>query len=418
MESGMSSALAATGWAGAQSDKHCTQCPLIDPLRPEWRDWKWQQRNAITSVADLVQIYPGLTGSSLQDIQRNLNHRRICLTPYVFSLMSCDGEESRPRTDDPVWRQLVPEWSSAETSAIEYNGKTENWELQEEMKTPICQHKYPNRVILRVANVCHSYCQFCYEALRTLEKHSEKENMRQRYWDDTLDYIRRTESVEEVILSGGEPLMLSDDKLDSLLQSLREIDRPIALRIHTRALTFNPFRIGDGLLEVLARNRVRAVGIHVTCLAELSDEFGAAAARLQSAVPILFANIPLLRTINDDVETMHPLCMRLYHNGIIPHYLYHFMPFSPGSSTYRTSVRRGIEIVKAMKRHMTNLAVPEFVLPHHSGKYSPPLILNDDEALQWTESADGAPVVRYKNWCGKLVEYSDLHTGQTGYDVE
>src|SRR6201999_245868 len=98
------------------------------------------------------------------NIERNLKERRIGLTPYVLSLMQCDPAMRRPQADDVLWRQLVPEWAE-QASAIEYNGETENWELQDEMKTPICQHKYPNRVILRVANVCHSYCQFCYEAL-------------------------------------------------------------------------------------------------------------------------------------------------------------------------------------------------------------------------------------------------------------
>ncbi len=384
---------------------------LLDSRRPEWRDWKWQQRNAVTAVEDLKRIFPGLSATSLRDIQENLNQRRICLTPYVLSLMQCEEGTRRPRAEDPVWRQLVPEWSTgASASAIEYDGKTENWELHDEMKTPICQHKYPNRVILRVANVCHAYCQFCYEALRTLEKNSEKESFRQRYWDETLDYIRQTESVEEVILSGGEPFMLSDEKLDSLLQSLREIDRPLALRIHTRALTFNPFRITDDLLAALARSRVRAVGIHVTCLPELSADFRAAAARLQTAVPIVFANMPLLRGINDSIDTMRELCMNLYQNGVIPHYLYHFMPFSPGSAIYRTSVRSGIEIVKGMKRNITNLAVPEFVLPHQSGKYSPPLMLDGSDYPRWAEGSRGGPVVQYRNWQGDVVEYSDLHS--------
>ncbi len=383
--------------------------PLLDAGRPEWRDWKWQQRSAVTTTAALARIYPGIDAAALSDIDRNLNQRRMSLTPYVLSLVTCRPDAGRPCDDDPIWRQLVPEWGGAEALPIDYNGKTENWELHEEMKTPICQHKYPNRVILRVANVCHSYCQFCYEALRTLERNSEKESMRQQHWDETLDYIRRTENIEEVILSGGEPFMLADEKLDSLLRSLRAIPRPLALRIHSRALTFNPFRIQDELLEVLSRNRVRAVGLHVTCRAEITDEFAAAVAKLQAAVPIVFANIPLLLGINDEFDKMHELCMTLYMNGVVPHYLYHFMPFSPGSSIYRTSVRRGIELVKAMKRTISNIAVPEFVLPHQSGKYSPPLMLEMGDLPQWGQSAGGEPVVRYRNWRGTVVEYSDVH---------
>lgn len=386
---------------------------LTGQVRQEWSDWKWQQQNAVTSVQELAAVFGGLNQAALDSIAHNLKERKLTLTPYVLSLVERVPGADRPRADDPVWKQLIPDWGKADESAIEYNGQTENWELESEMKTPICQHKYPNRVILRVSNVCHAYCQFCYEALRTLEKKSEKDSLRQKYWDETLDYIRANEQVEEVILSGGEPLMLSDARLDSMLASLRTIRRPLVLRLHTRALTFNPFRVTPELVAILARHNVQAIGLHVSCRNEITQEFIEAVRRLRSSVPILFANIPLLREVNDSVEKMHSMCMELYRHGVMPHYLYHFMPFSPGAAAYRTSVRKGLEIVQAMKRNVSNIAVPEFVLPHSSGKFTVPLGGKGGEAPEWTVDHDGMPIVRYVNWQGQTVEYSDMNRGNT-----
>jgi len=234
-----------------------------------------------------------------------------------------------PVDDDPIWRQVAPCWETEGEIAYGYNGQTENWELPSEMITPIAQHKYDNRVIIRVANVCHAYCQFCFEALRTLERHSSKESLQQEYWEKTLDYLRENNEVEEVILSGGEPLIHEDEKIDRLLFDLRNLGRELIIRVHTRALTFNPFRVTDVLVKLLRRWRVSAVGIHVTHPNEITPDFRAAVERLREGIPIMFANIPLLRNVNDTVETMRCLCMTLYSIGVIPHYLYHFMPFSP-----------------------------------------------------------------------------------------
>jgi lysine 2,3-aminomutase len=276
------------------------------------------------------------------------------------------------------------------------------------MVTPIAQRKYDNRIIVRLSNVCHAYCQFCYEALRTLEKYSVKPNFQQQHWDATIDYVRNHVDVEEVILSGGEPLMHTDDRLDRVLGDLRDVGRPLAIRIHTRSLTFNPFRITDALLEVLRRHKLTSVGLHVTHPNEVTEEFAAAAKRLSSVVPILFANMPLLRGINDTTETIHELGMRLYSIGVVPHYLYHFMPYSPGAAEFRTPVWTGVEIIRELKRHVSDLAVPEFVLPHQSGKHTMPLLAEHEEAPRRYQQDDGQYVVRYTNWRGEVVDYFDV----------
>jgi lysine 2,3-aminomutase len=381
------------------------------PVAEDWMDWKWQQRNAIRSVEKLVEFFPGLSSGVCERIRQNAKRRRVQITPYALSMIQRSPDGDRPADGDPLWKQFIPFWPEEEESSnYAYDGHTENWEMPEEMVTPIAQHKYDNRVIVRVANVCHAYCQFCYEALRTLEKDSVKLSFQEQHWKDTVEYVRKTSSIEEVILSGGEPLMLQDEQVERLLSDLNSIGRPLIKRIHTRALTFNPFRVTPALTEIFARQKLASLGLHVTHPNELTPEFLDAVDRLHAVVPILFANMPLLRGVNDSVEMMHELGIKLYSCGVIPHYLYHFMPYSPGSVEFRTSVQNGIDIVRSLKRRISNLAVPEFVMPHHTGKYSPPLLHIHEVPPHRTIDRAGHPVVRFENWIGHTVDYPDVRT--------
>jgi lysine 2,3-aminomutase len=223
-----------------------------------------------------------------------------------------------------------------------------------------------------------------------------------------MGYLRNNQEVEEVILSGGEPLMHSDEQLEQVLAELRNLGRALAIRIHTRALTFNPFRITRELVELLCRYELTAIGLHVAHPNEITPEFRAAVKRLRTAAPILFANIPLLKGINDNIETMRALCLTLYSVGVVPHYLYHFMPHSPGATEFRTSVQAGVDIIRSLKRRISNLAVPEFVLPHSSGKHTMPLLAENEAPTHRGFDSKGNPVIRYTNWQGEQVEYLDL----------
>lgn len=387
--------------------------PGFNPGTSDWTDWKWQQRNSVRSAAELKRVFPGLAPAVLDRVRHHQERRRMQITPYYLGLIERTPDGRSPIPDDPLWRQVVPCWEGEGDLAYRYDGETENWEMPEEMVTPIAQRKYDNRVIVRMSNVCHAYCQFCYEALRTLEKKSSKLSFHQSHWSDTVRFVRDNPEIEEVILSGGEPMMMSDESLREVLEDLRGLPRPVAIRLHTRALTFNPFRVTEEMENFVRRFELNAVGLHVTHPREITPDFRLAVGRLRRITPILFANIPLLRGINDSVPTMHRLCMDLYSAGVVPHYLYHFMPFSPGAAEYRTSVRSGVDLIRALKRRITNLAVPEFVLPHHSGKHTMPLLAEQEKPPEWSSNSRGDPVIRYTNWQDQTVEYFDLpDTGQ------
>lgn len=366
-----------------------------------WSDWQWHQRNATRTLEDVALAFPDL---KLDNIARHLKDRKVQITPYFIELIR-QTSDGRDVIDNPLARQVLPYWESEIEGG--YDAVNDNWELKHEMKTPICQHKYDNRVILRIANVCNAYCQFCFEALRTIDLHSSKQSLKQDSWGDTVAYIKSTPSVEEVILSGGEPLMIKDEKLERYLSDLRRIRDDLLLRIHSRILSFNPFRVTDALRHSLEKHRVNSFGVHVCHPAEITPDFISALRKIQTVVPITFANIPLLRNINDNYETLTKLFFDLYRNGVVPYYLYHYMPLSPGSSEYGSSIASMIKIMKRIKRRKSNIAVPEYVLPHVEGKYTVPLIVDENDVPRFSENSDGAWYYNFRNWQGKNCQWRE-----------
>lgn len=367
-----------------------------------WSDWQWQQRNAIRGVGSLHDAFPGLNYSA---IDANLQDRKLQITPYFADLIRKSIAQTGCELN-PLMRQVIPYWDEEPDGG--YDAQTDNWELAHEMKTPICQHKYDNRVILRIANVCNAYCQFCFEALRTIDLKAGKQTLKPDSWKDTIAYIKVTPEIEEVILSGGEPLMVNDQKLERYLDDLRSIGSELLIRLHTRALSFNPYRITDKLIDMLDRYKVNAVGVHVCHPSEISDEFHAALQKIQRVVPITFANIPLLAKVNDDYEILCKLFFDLYRIGVVPYYLYHYMPFSPGSGEYGSSVTRMIQIMKRIKRHKSNIAVPEYVLPHAKGKFTVPLLEKTDRVPSLIEGEHGAKYYQFENWQGETCHWREV----------
>ncbi|AYA40940.1 KamA family radical SAM protein [Xenorhabdus nematophila] len=376
---------------------------LLPEFNKNWTDWRWQQKNALRDEESLRIACGGWNDEITRRIQQNLQGQKMQITPYYLSKILTTSQ-SGDITTNPLWRQVVPFWNEEKLNG--YDGESENWELKEEMKTPICQHKYDNRVILRMVNACNSYCQFCFEALRTLKVNSDKSNAGRTSFQQSLEYIKNTPSVEEVILSGGDPLMLTDSKLDESLAAIREIREDLLIRVHSRALTFNPYRITDALLEILKKHRVNSFGVHICHPHELSEEFQHAVRCIQSVVPIVFSNMPFLRGINDNEEILHKLFISLYRIGVKPYYLYHFMPFSPGSSEYKASINDAIAIMGKLKRRVSNIALPEYVLPHMKGKFTVPLFTNPGE-MPYFETINGRRYYRFINWRNEQCEWLD-----------
>lgn len=377
----------------------------------DWNSPQWQNHNSIISADSLRRLFPSFPPQRLEAIDSYCKDFRLRVTPYALELMQADPQ-GFPTESDPCWLQLFPPVGFQFTeSRPDGFGAIDNWEPEGDMVTPIGQHKYTNRICIRMVGRCPGYCTFCFEALRTTDKRDSKQGPADPLWEQTLEYIRATKTVEEVVFSGGEPLTHSNEQLDRYLTDVRTIDHVRFIRFHTRYLTFVPMRMDDDLASIFRRQRVNAVHLHVAHPREIqTEEFIAAVDRIREVgkVKHIRSHTPLLRGVNDSLETLEELFFGLYELGIDPYYLIHSFPNIPTAHYHRLPVRKGIEIMNALKRHKTNPAVPEYIICHPSGKHTVPLTLESIPGyFEYCVRGDGWPVIRYRNWKGEWVEYLD-----------
>ena len=383
----------------------------LSRANPNWKDWKWQQQNSLRSSREVRKFYPNFPEGEVEKLSGLEKEYRFGLTPYLISLIGTD-ENGNPKRDDPLYRQFFPESDVfRQESADSYNRIDSNWELEEDFPIPILQHKYPNKVLFRMTNSCLGYCNYCFEVARVSDKESKKPTTNNGLWQDSLKYIREHPEIEEVIVSGGEPLIVNNETLEERLKSIREIPSVKSIRIHTRALSFNPYRFDEGLVETTKRNRVTEFGIHIAHPNEITDDFKEALKQFDEhgyGGVLKMAQIPLIKGVNDNPEVLHDLFMKLYADcRVKPYYLLHDMPWTPGAAEYRTSVRKGVELMNTMKRRIPNVAMPEYIIVHHTGKRTVPLEPNGTPEFQYTQNEDGYPIVKFKNWKGNWETYLD-----------
>jgi lysine 2,3-aminomutase len=366
----------------------------------DWFNWKWQEKFAIKSTKQLIEIFPNLDNDLKKKICLNEEVLKIKLTPYLISLMKID-EKRNPILHDPIWSQFVPCFDVKSGAISTFN---ENWELEDEMITPILQHKYYNRVNVRIQNSCHSYCTYCFEAKRVLDKHTNKRPFNIKDLDIICEYICENNHIEEIVISGGEPLMLDNKILEKALLKFRNIKQIKTIRIQTRVLTHNPFRLDDMLIKLLIKYDVTALTFHITHPNEISMETEKIIKRFAQlgCDTILLAHIPLLKSINDDSFVLKELFMKLFSLKIKPYYLLHSMPDTLGADKFRTSVRKGVEILRTLKRYYSNPAIPEYIIVHKSGKHTVPNELDGTSEFQYNEG-----FIRFKNWKGEWCSYND-----------
>ena len=379
----------------------------------EWSDWRWQERNSLRSSAKIREVFPQFPEEERQQVAEYERTRRWGITPYTLSLMEKD-ELGNPHPKDPLVMQTFPVRGFRLDGARDSYGagKPVNWELPEEMPTPILQHKYTNKVILRMPSACLAYCGYCFEVERTEDKESGRESsVTSQVWQDSLRYVREHPEVMEVIFSGGDLLLLENSTLEERIADVRAILNVRAVRVHTRALTFNPFRIDDKLVDVLRVHRVTELGLHFSHPNELTADVKEALERFNErgyGSILKMAQIPLLKGINDDVAVLEELFMKLYAEfQIKPYYLYHGLPWSPAASQFRTSVRRGVQLMNRMKHRIPSVALPVFAIAHHKGKHIVPLEEEGTPEFKYEKDEAENPIIRFKNWKGDWEVYLD-----------
>jgi len=354
-----------------------------------WRDWTWQLRNRLTTTAQLEQLME-LTPDERAGCEHANRKLALAITPYFFNLID------RRDPDCPIRKQVIPRAAEQVVSEGEMLDS-----LGEDEHSPVSGlvHRYPDRVLFLVTDRCAAYCRYCTRS--RLVSNAQDYNFHPEY-EEGLRYIAAHPEIRDVLLSGGDPLLLSDAKLDHLLSRLRAIPHVEFIRIGSRIPVFLPQRITPELCAILRRHGPVWMSIHVNHPRECTADLRAACERLAFAGVPLGNQSVLLRGINDDVDVMKALVHRLLRMRVRPYYLYQ-MDLITGGAHFKASVRKGIEIIQALRGHTTGYAVPQFVIDAPGGGGKVPL--NPD----YVESVDDDAIV-LRNYEGRLYRYP-LGTG-------
>ena len=334
--------------------------PLATPA--EWSDWRWQLRNRVRSLEALDRVVR-LTADERTAIERHTGPLPFAITPYYLSLLDPDNAEQALR------RTMIP----VTDEYLHMPGEAED-PLGEDHDSPVpgIVHRYPDRVLFLVANSCASNCRYCTRS-RMVENPDSSSIFFQSQWEQAICYIDAHPEVRDVLLSGGDPFTLSDEKLDWLLSRLRRIPHVEFVRIGTKVPVVMPQRVTSSLTRILKRFHPLWVSIHFTHPEELTPETVEACARLADAGIPLGSQTVLLSGINDTVETMKKLMHGLLRARVKPYYLYQCDPIV-GSSHFRTPVQKGLEIIKGLRGHTTGYAVPSYVIDAPGGGGKIPLL--------------------------------------------
>jgi lysine 2,3-aminomutase len=358
----------------------------------DWNDWRWQMKHRITTVEQLQKFLPTLAPEELAGAQLANTKLALGITPYFFNLIDPADENC------PIRRQVVPR--------IEETG-TAPWEMSdpcgEDAHSPVpgLVHRYPDRVLFLVTDRCASYCRYCTRS--RLVSNASGYDFHPEY-DKQIAYIAAHPEIRDVLLSGGDPLLLSDEKLENLLSRLRAIPHVEFLRIGTRIPIFLPQRITPELCAMLKQFHPLFLSVHVNHPRELTTEVRDALGRLADAGIPLGNQSVLLKHVNDDVEVMKALVQKLLMCRVKPYYLYQ-CDLIAGSAHLRASVAKGLEIMEKLRGHTTGYAVPTYVIDAPGGGGKVPI--NPEYVL-----CRNAGRVLIRNFEGKVFEYPETADGK------
>lgn len=358
---------------------------LWSHVSPEdWQSWTWQLKNRLTRVEQLEEH---MTLSPEEKAGCYFADKRLALaiTPYFFNLIDRDDPEC------PIRRQMIPQGGELTTSPEEMSDP-----VGEEGTMPVegLVHRYPDRVLFLVTDRCAAYCRYCTRS--RLVSNAQDYDFHPEF-EQGLRYIEQHSEIRDVLLSGGDPLLLSDRKLDYLLGRLRAIPHVEFIRIGSRIPVFLPQRITTGLTDVLKKHGPIWMSIHVNHPRECTHDLREATEKLAFAGVPLGNQSVLLRGVNDDLATMRSLIHRLLMMRVRPYYLYQ-CDLITGSAHLRSDVRTGVEIIRGLRGHTTGYAIPQFVIDAPGGGGKVPI--NPDYVKKITDDA-----VIMRNYEGREYRY-------------
>lgn len=362
----------------------CGKGHWADVPDEDWFNWKWQLRNSLKTKKDFLN-YIELSKHELEGFDIALNKLSVAVSPYFFNLIDTENPNC------PIRKQVIP--SSLEANVSTNEDKDPVGE-EGSMPVPGIVHRYPDRILFLVTDRCASYCRYC---TRSRMVSNAQDYGFHPSIDIGLEYIKNNESVRDVLLSGGDPLLLSNEKLSYILSVLSKIDHVEFVRIGSRVPVFLPQRIDNALLEIFERQTNLWLSIHVNHPQECTTELYDACRKLVRAGVPLGNQSVLLKGINDCSDIMKSLIHRLLMMKVKPYYLYQ-CDLIEGSSHLRTDPKKGVEIINELRGHTTGYAIPQFVIDAPGGGGKVPLNPNFVEEFKANE-------VLLKNYEGKIFKY-------------
>ncbi|MBD3314700.1 MAG: lysine 2,3-aminomutase [Chitinivibrionales bacterium] len=363
----------------------------------KWSDWRWQVKHAIRDV----QTFEELTGVEFSEMERRkldevVDHFPLSITPYYLSLI-----DVKDYSRDPVFQQAFP--SMAELN-IDKADHVDPLSEDKDSPTPGITHRYPDRVLFHVSNTCAMYCRHCTRKRKVGDVDSiPSRDVLQR----GIEYIRRHPEVRDVLLSGGDPFMMSDSRLDWLLTELKRIPHIEVLRIGTRTPVVLPYRITDKLVTILRKHQPIWVNTHFNHPRELTNTSRRALRMLADAGVPLGNQSVLLAGINDCQRIVKRLVHKLVQNRVRPYYLYQ-CDLSEGLTHFRTPVSKGIEIVESLIGHTSGFAVPTYVIDAPGGGGKIPVMPN--YLISWSTNK-----VVLRNYEGVICTYKEPDTYEPNF---
>ncbi len=319
----------------------------------EWNDWKWQVRNRIETLDELKK-YINLTKEEEEGVRKSLQTLRMAITPYYLSLIDKDDPNC------PVRKQAIPSIHETHQSPADLLDPLHE---DEDSPVPGLTHRYPDRVLFLITDMCSMYCRHC--TRRRFAGQTDAETSQDSV-DKGIEYIAKHPEVRDVLLSGGDALLVSDKRLESIIKRLREIPHVEIIRIGTRTPVVLPQRITEDLVNMLKKYHPVWLNTHFNHSNEVTPESALACERLADAGVPLGNQSVLLRGVNDCTSVMKKLVHDLVKIRVRPYYIYQ-CDLSMGLEHFRTPVSKGIEIIESLRGHTSGFAVPTFVVDAPGG---------------------------------------------------
>ena len=346
-------------------------------------DWRDVFRGGVSNAEQLAAHFD----IDIEEARRVTKEFPVRINKYYLSLIEEPG--------DPIWRQVVPDGAElTDTLGCEDP-------LGEEGDSPIINltHRYPDRVLFYINHQCPIYCRFCTRKRKVGDPHSlPKEEVMK-----AIDYIREHPEVRDIVVSGGDALMLSESRIEWVLQQLRAIPHLEIIRIATRVPCALPQRVTPELCDMLRKYHPLYINTHFNHPREVTPETAKACGMLADAGIPMGCQTVLLKGVNDDVDVMKELMQKLLSIRVKPYYIYQ-ADLVFGTEHFRTSVEKGLEIIRALRGHTSGMAVPHYVIdaPGGGGK----IALVPESIVEWNDEE-----IVLRNYEGNVYRYPNIPHG-------